>query len=52
MLGLDLCEDIPNFTNHGISERNKKCGICIIELPKNKFTRVPEKKYLVFEKNY
>ena len=29
MLGLDLSEDIPNFTNYGISEINIRCDICI-----------------------
>ena len=27
--GLYLSEDNPNFTNHDISERNKRCDICI-----------------------
>ena len=29
VLGLDLSEDIPNFTNHDISESNMRCEICI-----------------------
>ena len=32
LLGLNLSEDNPNFTNHEISEINMKCNICIIEL--------------------
>ena len=32
MLGFNLSEDIPNFTNHYISETNMRCGICIREL--------------------
>ena len=32
LLKLNLSEDIPNFTNHYISEINMKCGICIREL--------------------
>ena len=29
VLGLYLSEDIPNFTNHDISEINMRCEICI-----------------------
>ena len=29
MSGLDLSGDIPNFTNHDISESNMRCDICI-----------------------
>ena len=29
VLGLDLSEDIPNLTNHDISESNIICDICI-----------------------
>ena len=32
LLGLDLSEDIPNFTDHDISERNTRCDICTREL--------------------
>ena len=32
LLGLDESEDINDFTNHDISERNIKCDICITEL--------------------
>ena len=32
LLGLDSSEDILNFTNHEISERNIKCDICIAQL--------------------
>ena len=30
-LGFNLSEDIPNFTNHDISESNMRCDICIRE---------------------
>ena len=29
LMGLDLSEDFPNFTNHDISESNMRCDICI-----------------------
>ena len=32
VLGLDLSEDITNFINHDIPERNMRCEICIREL--------------------
>ena len=32
MLGFNLSEYIPNFTNHDISERIMRCGIFIREL--------------------
>ena len=32
MLGFNLSEEIPNFTNHDVSERNMRCEICIIEM--------------------
>ena len=32
LLGLNLSEDIPNFINHDISDRNVRCEICITEL--------------------
>ena len=31
-LGLDSSEDIPNFTNHDISDINIKCDICTTQL--------------------
>ena len=32
MLGFNLSEEIPNFTNHDISESNTRCKICIREM--------------------
>ena len=32
MLGFNPSEEIPNFTNHDISESNIRCDICIREL--------------------
>ena len=32
VLGFNSSEEIPNFTNHDISESNMRCDICIIEL--------------------
>ena len=32
LLGLDSSEDIPNFTNHEITEINMKCDIYITEM--------------------
>ena len=29
LLGLDVSEDTPKFTNYDISESNMKCTICI-----------------------
>ena len=32
LLGFNSSEEIPNFTNHDISERNMRCDICTREL--------------------
>ena len=32
LLGLDSSEDIPNFTNHDISDINIKCEICTTQM--------------------
>ena len=32
VLGFNLSEDIPNLTNHNISESNMRCEICIREM--------------------
>ena len=48
MLGFNLSEDIPNFTNNYISERNMRCDIFIRELWHDMSIKIEQLKELNF----